>query len=180
VEEAGRLAPEGASVGGAGGLRLPSGWDSEEPVRRVTFEAAQAFAGWLSEKTGRAWRIPREREWEKAARGTDERLFPWGNFLDPAWCCVAESHGEQAPRPAPVGAFLQDVSPYGVRGLGGNVRDWVIDDRAPRVGPVAPHHRLVRGGHWMGISQFARCALRYPTPLAADDVTGFRLVCAAD
>ncbi len=179
-KEAAECAPAGTTLRSNGTHALPDGWTADEPVRRVTFDAAQAYAAWWSGKTGRAWRLPREREWEKAARGTDERLFPWGNFLDPSWCNVCESHGDEPPRPAPIGAHPLDVSPYGVLGLGGNVRDWVIDDRASRVGPVPKPFRLVKGGHWLGIPQLGRCALRYTLPLPADDSTGFRLVCAAE
>jgi serine/threonine-protein kinase len=173
--EADRLAPIGVRRGAAG-FALPNDWEPEQPVRRVTFDAARAYAAWLAEQTGRPWRLPREREWEKAARGADERLYPWGNFLDPAWCCIADSHRGRPPHPATIHEFPLDTSPYGVRGLGGNVRDWVIDDRAPRNADVGREHRIVKGGHWLGIAQFARSALRYRLPIPADDSVGFRLV----
>jgi serine/threonine-protein kinase len=164
----------------ASGWELPAGAAEDEPVHRVTFEAATAYAGWLASTTGRPWRLPREREWEKAARGGDERLYPWGDFLDPAWCCIAESHAGRVPRPAPIDAYPQDESPYGVRGMGGNVRDWVVDDRAPRTGPVLPIHRFVKGGHFLGAAQLARSALRFHLPVPWEDGTGFRLVCGVD
>ncbi len=156
---------------------LPPDSAADEPVHRVTFDAATAYADWLGTTTGRPWRLPREREWEKAARGTDERLYPWGDFLDPTWCCIAESHAGHAPRPAPIDAYPHDESPYGVRGMGGNVRDWVVDDRAPRTGPVAPLYRFVKGGYFLGPAQLARCALRHRLPLPWEDGSGFRLVC---
>jgi len=163
-----------------GAWELPPDSATDEPVHRVTFDAAAAYADWLATTTGKPWRLPREREWEKAARGTDERLYPWGDFLDPTWCCIAESHAGHLPRPAPVDAYPLDESPYGVRGMGGNVRDWVIDDRAPRSGPVVPLYRFVKGGFFLGPAQLARCALRHRLPLPWEDGTGFRLVCTLD
>ncbi|MEQ1564785.1 MAG: SUMF1/EgtB/PvdO family nonheme iron enzyme, partial [Myxococcota bacterium] len=141
----------------------------------VTFAAASAYAEWIAAQTGRPWRLPRELEWEKAARGVDGRTYPWGNFIDPSWCCIYD--GGADPSPAPVDAFPLDASPYGVRGLGGNVRDWVVDERSPKRSAVAPEHQLVRGGHYLGVAQFARSALRYRSPTPADDTIGFRLAC---
>ena len=159
-----------------GAVALPQSEHPDWPVRRVTFDGAQAFARWYSAQTGQRWRLPREREWERAARGLDERLFPWGNHLEPSWACVGTSHEGRPPSLAPVDAFPQDASPWGVRGLGGNVRDWVIGDGAPRTGPVPPEFRWVRGGHAYGIPQFARSALRYRLPTHADKGVGFRMV----
>lgn len=159
-----------------GVYRIPNDEASDQPVRRVTFGAAQAFAAWLSRRTGRTWRLPREREWERAARGVDERRHPWGNFLDPRWSCVASSHRSARPAPASIWAYPLDVSPWGLRGMGGNVRDWCLGDGAPRTGPVPSAHRWVRGGHYLGIAQFARSALRYQLPLPWHAGVGFRLV----
>ncbi len=161
-----------------GTLGRPEAEHPDAPVRRVTFDGAAAYATWLSQRTGRLWRLPREREWERAARGVDERLFPWGNHLEPRWACVGVSHQHQRPAPARLTAFPLDVSPWGVRGMGGNVRDWVVGDGARRsdTGEVPRGHRWVRGGHYLGVPQFARCALRYTIPTHADKTVGFRLV----
>jgi serine/threonine protein kinase/formylglycine-generating enzyme required for sulfatase activity len=174
------FAPPGFSRGPSGRWRLPVGWEPEQPVRRVTFEGAQAYAAWVASRTGKPWRLPRELEWEKAARGVDGRLFPWGNYIDPTFCCLAESHGGEPPRPASIHDFPLDTSPYEVRGMGGNVRDWVIDERSPKRAQVAPEHRLVKGGHFLGVAQFARSALRYAMPLPEDETVGFRLACPID
>ena len=159
-----------------GEIVVPDGELADAPVRHVTFEAAQAFGQWWSRQTGRPWRLPREREWERAARGVDERLYPWGNHIEPTWACVSTSHEGKSPAPMPVTAFPDDVSPWGVCGLGGNVRDWVIGDGAPRGGPIPAEFRFVRGGHFAGIPQFARSALRYRIPTPTDRTVGFRLV----
>jgi serine/threonine-protein kinase len=177
---AARSAPAGFELR-SGRWTAPGGWLPDEPVRRVTFEAAHAYATWFASRTGRPWRLPREREWEKAARGVDERPLPWGSFLDPSWACVADSHAGRPPRPDPVTRWPLDVSPYGVLGLAGNVRDWVVDDRAPRLAPgptepAPPEFRWVKGGHFLGIGQLSRAALRYRLPLPWDEGTGFRLV----
>jgi serine/threonine protein kinase/formylglycine-generating enzyme required for sulfatase activity len=175
-----RLAPSGFTLR-SGRWTMPEGWSPDEPARRIPFDTAHAYAAWFAGRTGRPWRLPREREWEKAARGVDERIYPWGGFLDPSWACVAESHAGRPPRPHPVSRWPLDVSPYGVLSLAGNVRDWVIDDRAPRPPPghpepAAPEHRWVKGGHYLGIAQLARSALRYRLPVPWDEGTGFRLV----
>ncbi len=167
-----RMTPVGWSVG-----RPPVDLAHDAPVTHLPFEAAWGYANWRRESTARPWRLPTGREWERAARGVDERLFPWGDHFDPSWCCVAESH-EGKPRLASVHAFPNDVSPWGIRGLAGNARDWVTDDTVPAGTLAKPEGRWVRGGHFLGISQFARCALRYRLPMAEHPGVGFRLVCA--
>ena len=167
-------------------------WGPTSPVLMVDWSSAVAYARWLSEQTGIPWRLPSELEWEKAARGTDGRFYPWGDYLDPTWCCVADSHRDR-PAPSPVDAWPEDDSPYGVLGLAGNVRDWCVDAWAPE-GPVmaggraripmaaeaaegTSRLRTVRGGCWDGSDQAARGASRlgYPPTRRGLDV-GIRLV----
>ena len=155
---------------------LPDGWSSDQPVRDVPFEGAYAYGAWRAEISGLPWRLPTEREWERAARGVDERTYPWGDHLDPTWCCYADSHADR-PSVASIHGFPRDESPWGVRGMGGNVRDWVVSDDAPRDRLPPADARWVRGGHWLGIGQFTRCALRYRLVLPTDPGVGFRLVC---
>jgi serine/threonine-protein kinase len=161
------------------GWRWPEDWTPAQPVRQVSFDDAAAYAAWVRERTGERWRLPREHEWEKAARGVDERRYPWGEYLEPSWCCTAVSHATTASV-AEVDAYPEDISPWGVRGLGGNVRDWVVDERAERTSPPPRRHRLVKGGWWLGIPQFARCALRYHLPVERHEGVGFRLVLPLD
>ena len=160
-----------------GRIKLPDGWRNEQPMRSVSWEAACGYAVWWSNRTGQSWRLPFEHEWEKAARGVDERIYPWGDFLDPTWCCVSTSH-TGPPQIASVHRFPADRSPYGVQGMAGNVRDWCIAQAAPQsdnIEATALRWRVVRGGHWLGIPQFARCALRYAQPTPHSPETGFRL-----
>lgn len=122
--------------------RRPLLGHADLPVVGVARTSAEAYAVWLSEKTGRVLTLPTERQWEKAARGTDGRLYPWGDTFDATFCSMAESTRDEANL-RPVGAFAADVSPYGVRDMAGNVREWCRDD-------VDEGRRLAvcRGGAW--------------------------------
>jgi formylglycine-generating enzyme required for sulfatase activity len=155
------------------------------PVWEVTWEEAEAYCHWLSEITGRNFRLPSEAEWEKAARGTDAREFPWGNQFrfDRANTREARLGG-----PTPVGVFPDGVSPYGVLDMAGNVAEWTASEIAPY--PGSPHresiaqeiaqygrYRVVRSGCWREGRQFARCAARR-RPVGPDaPLIGFRVAC---
>lgn len=141
--------------------RVPNwGWVANLPVVNVTWEDANAYAQWAGGM------LPTEAQWEKAARGADGRRYPWGNAgIDPAHCNVLESNVYKAGEG---GKYTQDISPYGVMDMCGNVSEWCRDwydssayykgpDRNPS-GPaealtkaqnygVDPSH-VVRGGSW--------------------------------
>ena len=93
------------------------------PCVSITWHSAVAYAEWRSARDGRAYRLPTEFEWEKAARGVDGRAFPWGDRFDASLCNSGESNPGR-PRPLPVDSYETDVSVYGVRGMAGNARDW--------------------------------------------------------
>jgi serine/threonine protein kinase/formylglycine-generating enzyme required for sulfatase activity len=163
-------------------------WAPDSPVVLVDHPAAAAFCAWAAARSGRAWRLPHDLEWEKAARGADGRRFPWGDFIDATWCRVAQSDAAGAGRVA-VGAYPLDVSPYGVNGLAGNVRDWCANDYQ-RVGlpagidivPVAlgdqdPAYRMLRGGSFFSSTDLCRAAGRFAaSPGTRNTGAGFRMV----
>jgi iron(II)-dependent oxidoreductase len=95
---------------------FPQGWDSR-PVTWVSLEDARAYAKWAAK------RLPHEWEWQLAAQGTDGRLFPWGNFWQPA-NVPTPVIGRVMTGPDPVDAHPQGASPYGVMDMVGNVWQW--------------------------------------------------------
>ncbi|MDX1576175.1 MAG: SUMF1/EgtB/PvdO family nonheme iron enzyme [Kiloniellales bacterium] len=117
--------------------RPPPGRE-DHPVVLVSYADALAYAAWLSEVTGRTWRLPTEAEWEKAARGTDGRRFPWGNFWNPS---VLNSHDAGPFDTLPVGSFPAGVSPFGLLDAAGQVFEWTSTS-------AGPGRRLVKGGSW--------------------------------
>lgn len=98
-------------------------WLPEMPVCMIDWFGAKAYAAWQSSRDGKGWRLTMEQEFEKAARGVDGRFFPWGDSLDPSWCCMRHSH-QGHKLPSVVDSYPIDVSVYGIRGLGGNMREW--------------------------------------------------------
>ena len=90
-------------------LSAASGWGLDWPVVLIDWGGAKAYAAWLTQRTRQRWRLPMSLEWEKAARGVDGRIFPWGSFLDPSWCCIRQSH-RGAPSIVPIHRYPSDVS----------------------------------------------------------------------
>lgn len=163
------------------------------PVTMIDWQSAGAFCTWRAVRDGFRWALPHELEWEKAARGVDGRVFPFGEHLDPTWCAMGDSHVGR-PMHAPVDLYADDVSPYGVRGLAGNVRDWCRDrylargprisskqriglDRATTPASTDPVRRAVRGGSWLSRAEDCMITARngYLDDERLIDV-GFRLV----
>ncbi|MCK6504595.1 SUMF1/EgtB/PvdO family nonheme iron enzyme [Myxococcota bacterium] len=161
-------------------------WQLDWPVVMVDWHGAVAFAAWEAARTGQPWRLPGEWEWEKAARGVDERPYPWGWHFDPSRACTRLSHPSH-PQPAVVDSYPVDESIYGVRGLAGNVRDWCLDryqELPPpdasrvRAEPAGDHPgpRINRGGFWLGNERDARAADRhFHPPEHRSAEIGFRL-----
>ncbi len=110
----------------------------DHPVVLVSHADARAYARWLGAETGRTWRLPSGREWEKAARGTDGRLFPWGRAWDPE---RLNSHDAGPFDTLPVGSFPAGASPFGLLDAAGQVFEWTGD-------PAGEGRFLVRGGSW--------------------------------
>lgn len=136
-------------------------WDT--PVFGIDWYDACAYASW------RGKRLPTEEEWEEAARGTDGRLFPWGNSFD-VMKCDSGQYPLPIKRPE-VFAFPDDISPFGVIGMAGNVSEWTAT--TPTNGVA-----VIRGGSWSeGEVQLMRRLTDRPRDYRSNNL-GFR--CAAD
>jgi formylglycine-generating enzyme required for sulfatase activity len=124
------------------------------PVLGVNWDAAVAYCNWLSAKTGRKYRLPTEAEWEKAARGTDQRKYPWGNAIDHTKATYVQ--GSDFVTATRAGSYPDAPSPYGALDMAGNVMEWCQDwygrdyykvspKKNPR-GPATGAYRVMRGG----------------------------------
>jgi formylglycine-generating enzyme required for sulfatase activity len=166
------------------------GWKDDHPVVNVSWNDVVAYCEWLSKETGYTVVLPTEAQWEKAARGTDGRMYPWGNDWDGSKC--ANSLGVwrflSLKGTMPVGSYPEGASFYGVLDMAGNVCQWCSDwydanyyksspDRNP-TGPAGGQYRVLRGGSWnYNVALNFRCAYRYRfTPVYWDFNHGFRCV----
>ncbi len=140
---------------------------AEHPVTQVSWRDAVAYCQWLSEKTGQTWRLPTEAEWEKAARGRDGRIYPWGNRQPDKSLC---NYNMNVKDTTPVGRYPNGASPYGALDMAGNVWEWVADwydanyyanspSRNP-AGPDSGEYRVLRGGSWFSLDLNLRAAFR--------------------
>lgn len=121
------------------------------PMNCVTWTGAESYCKWAGK------RLPSEKEWEKAARGTDGRKYPWGNAKVSCAHAVIDAGGNGCGRDStwPVGSKPNGASPYGVQDMIGNVVEWVADWYAQS------ENRSIRGGSWNGYSKDARASCRY-------------------
>ncbi|MCB9554424.1 MAG: SUMF1/EgtB/PvdO family nonheme iron enzyme, partial [Myxococcales bacterium] len=133
-------------------------WHPDWPVVGISCEDAEAYCAWLDETIGPGHRLPTEIEWEKAARGADGRLFPWGDTWEPTFCHMGISR-PGPPARGPSGAFATDVSPYGVEDLAGGVSEWTS------TWLEGAEQRVIKGGHWASGPTECRAASRFTQPV---------------
>jgi len=146
-------------------------WDPNWPVLMVNWHDANAYAAWLSARDGVTYRLPGELEWEKAARGVDGRLFPWGNRFDATLARSADT-GTGGRKPSAVGAHPWDRSPYGALDMAGNAVEWTSTPD-----PDDPARYIQRGGGFYSPAPWCRAASRKAHEADRHFVQfGFRLV----
>ncbi len=156
---------------------------ADRPVVGVAWEQAVAYCHWVGK------RLPTEAEWEKGARGTDGRVYPWGNETPASDRATLQQRWDGYETTSPVGSLEAGKSPYGLYDMAGNVMEWVSDwydpqyyDTAPSANPRGPETGkagIVRGGGWGFLPADARSARRiYPPRETMCKNIGFR--CAKD
>jgi toxoflavin biosynthesis protein ToxD len=159
----------------AKGMHEPAAWTGitwakqlgrlDHPVVCASWQDALTYARWLARVTGQPWRLPTEAEWEKAARGIDGRLYPWGDTFDNMRCNTSESG---VGTTTPVGSYPHGGSPYGALDMAGNVREWTSSLYRPyaynrddgREDLYSTGNRVMRGGDCSGGPPSARAACR--------------------
>lgn len=185
-----------------GALREPRYWRDErfnqptQPVVGVSWFEARAYANWLAAQTGQPFRLPREPEWEAAARGPEGRLYAYGDRFDATACNAIETHIRGI---TPIGVFPAGDTPEGMVDMTGNTWDWTLNlasDRLDRIAFRYPYSaddgredtaagpemiRVARGGGWCYGREHVITTMRYTLyPDARNYNLGVRLACGVE
>jgi formylglycine-generating enzyme required for sulfatase activity len=182
VEEGGYEDDKHWQAGGFGEWQKPDEWDEQlehptRPVVWVSWYEAAAYAAWAG------CRLPTEAEWERAARGTEGRKYPWGSEPKPNPLLLNYDESK-IYNATPVGVYPRGATPDGILDMAGNVQEWCRDwfgdysgsDVRNPGGPAKGQHRLLRGGCWGSVAWGCRSSFRdcyHPT--IRDVLVGFRL-----
>ncbi len=172
------------------GPKAPPGKE-QHPVVNVSWYDAVAYCDWLRVQSTRPYRLPTEAEWEKAARGTDGRVYPWGNVWADGRC---HHHSDTT---APVNAHPEGASPFGCLDMAGNVREWTstlwgsdyqtpeypypyqAEDGREDTAAGTAVYRIVRGSAYVDDQARHRCAARaWYAPDNKNKHRGFRITIA--
>jgi formylglycine-generating enzyme required for sulfatase activity len=166
------------------------------PMNYVSKQDAQAYATWLSKQSGMRCDLPTEAQWEKAARGIDAAIYPWGDAWDASMANFCDkrcpiqwrkNQDDGFATSSPVDAKPGDRSPWGVLGMGGNVSEWCRDafgfryPSSPVKNPLSESkgggNSIVRGGSWRDFPERLQASYRfhYPEDNRYSHI-GFRLV----
>lgn len=163
--------------------QIPSG-KTNHPVADVSWRDAKAYCRWLTTVTGLLYRLPTEAEWEKAARGADGRIWPWGDDRPTKEHC---NFSWNVKGTTPVGLYPLGTSPYGIMDMSGNVWEWTCSLYKPYPYDAADgreddneetDRRVLRGGSWNSYDSDVRAAYRYGFDPDLWFVNGFRCVCS--
>jgi len=170
-------------VSGFGEWAAPEDWEEQidhrnRPVVGVSWFEASAYAGWAG------CRLPTEAEWERAARGSEGRLYPWGGGKPGP---SRANYGSSVGSPTPVGIYPRGATPDGLLDMAGNVLEWCSDRykedyyaKAPCDNPKGPSFgttRCLRGGSWDDVEGSLRCSVRVrDVPDVRNDFVGLRVV----
>ena len=185
----------------ARGMQLEALWEDQlmhpiRPVYGLTWYDALGYARWLRQMTGLAWRLPTEAEWEKAARGTEGHIYPWGNSWEAGKANILWDESQSIDQSVtPVDRYSRAASPYGVIDLVGNVAEWtstIYDDehfpypyvatdaREDQTENESRRFRGLRGGCWLFGPSMTRTASRvaFHVDDRFDWLHGMRLACS--
>jgi serine/threonine protein kinase len=144
----------------------------DQPVVGVNWNEARAYAEWAGKQ------LPTEVQWEYAARGKENRLYPWGNAQPDTTRCNFQDY---LGMPSMISMHEEGATPEGVCDMAGNVYEWSIDDFAPSESPDAVLRKTVRGGCWSSHASKLRCTTRHGLfPETKTNTVGFRCVVLAE